>query len=894
MRRDLGIHWNDIKLDRLLNAAYDGVEVLEHKRRIRNMRARAMMEQAGLRVVVEDGERRMAGALGAEFLPDETGQLLLMVSVTAEDFPGSGSETYYGLPGPLAEAVRDGALAVPEVEELGAGVLLFDRAEVHPTLSSPALFEWLAGSVVRLLTADVGRDEAATARLLRVGHPEVAAHEIESRPDVEAVDVHHMRQGDVASALEWVQQEEAQAAIDVENLVNEFRAVDAPDDYAGQDIEERLANLDSALGTAYPEDDGDTRPLVDAADDDDTASWSGSGDAERAAEAPEPAPEADPALSPNDIETIVWHQEHEKVEPDIVAPYIDVDSDLEPAPSSPEATNGQRPPVDFDPEDVAATDTEMRESDHMTLPVEVIQDVMMAFGADESADVSFRAEPPADGDLALPDEDESVPVLVDEFDDVGALADDLMSLVEHELGDDITHHDNEEPQLSDPEDPQATRIFKIETVDEVLERLGLSQWSKLQDAEDAEGQPAHRPFVLDMREADEEPEGFGQIAGIDETEAEIKSKDIVRAMSALRGEDDAPSEAPAEAAVEASPALEEAAVAEEPDGLAEPQWVETYEDIVAEEPEERAEPTANDMPVMEEPAFGEAEAFGEEEAEVVAEEAAEEGAAAATDVRVDSDDVYGEFFPLREETVMARFSSMGLDRDKAEESPKARPVKADDPTPMPPPPPDREPDPRLITGQFRKEEVLAQLSKGRQDVLEAEPLDPNERKVLRIKLGYEKESTPMPAPPAVDDRPTPAPETVTPEPPPPGPRKVWRNDLPTPPVGGSEPVVVMGEDPTEPPMTPQMIKDLQRIQNRVKTEETAVFATRGGQDIPLGSGGDPFGYPPPMKAKRTPFGDLVFYQCAACGEYGAMKVAIHTYRCYRCEAVIEYKPIRIE
>jgi hypothetical protein len=242
---------------------------------------------------------------------------------------------------------------------------------------------------------------------------------------------------------------------------------------------------------------------------------------------------------------------------------------------------------------------------------------------------------------------------------------------------------------------------------------------------------------------------------------------------------------------------------------------------------------------------------------------------------------------------------MGLDKDPKDEESKARPVTASDPTPPPPPSRsrdrDRDLDPRLVTGQFRKDEVLAQLAQGKKDVLvEAEPLDPNERKVLRVKLGYEKEPTSVP-PPAVDDRPTPAPETVTPEDlPPRPPRKVWKNDLPTPPVGGSEPMVVMGEDPTEPPMTPKMIEDLQRIQNRVKNEETAVFATRGGQDIPLSSGGDPFGYPPPMKAKRTPFGDLVFYQCAACGEYGAMKVAIHTYRCYRCEAVIEYKPIRIE
>jgi|GEM_PF-1118186 len=166
----------NLHLDLLLEAGIDGLEIVEATQPARSFRA-AELQQAGLRI--EDGDGTTVAALGAEFAPDQSGQLLVLVL-------SSGDEP--GLIRPLAEAVLAGAISEPAVEALGSGVLRFDRA-LTGTDATPEVFDWLARAVVRLLTADAGSlSDEALASLLEVPYePPLPAAEPEPEPEPEPV-----------------------------------------------------------------------------------------------------------------------------------------------------------------------------------------------------------------------------------------------------------------------------------------------------------------------------------------------------------------------------------------------------------------------------------------------------------------------------------------------------------------------------------------------------------------------------------------------------------------------------------------------------------------------------------------------------------------------------------
>jgi hypothetical protein len=164
----------DLTFDPLLDAGFDGSEVLQTSCAARNIRATAV-RQAGVRVTVPGDASRLAGALGAEFLPDQSGQLLIMV--LALDLRGDGDALLSGMPPNYARDVLGAARATDELAALGAGVLRFDRALYSPEDSSPELFEWMASAVVRLLLPELRElPEDEFFALLGVGqHAEEAA-----------------------------------------------------------------------------------------------------------------------------------------------------------------------------------------------------------------------------------------------------------------------------------------------------------------------------------------------------------------------------------------------------------------------------------------------------------------------------------------------------------------------------------------------------------------------------------------------------------------------------------------------------------------------------------------------------------------------------------------------
>lgn len=165
MSGSLELSWRDIELDSLLDVDYESTSIIETERRARRT-VMASTRQAGLRVRAGDGSNWRAGALGAEFSPDLSDRLRIMVLVGEGSPPEDPAALYVGLPEELARGVLDGALSVSDLDELGAGVLRFDRALYHPASSTPALFRWLGAAVVKLLTSPQGAtDEALAARL---------------------------------------------------------------------------------------------------------------------------------------------------------------------------------------------------------------------------------------------------------------------------------------------------------------------------------------------------------------------------------------------------------------------------------------------------------------------------------------------------------------------------------------------------------------------------------------------------------------------------------------------------------------------------------------------------------------------------------------------------------
>ncbi len=165
MSGSLELSWRDIELDNLLDVDYESTSIIETERRARRT-VMASTRQMGLRVRAGDGDNWRTGALGAEFSPDLSDRLRIMVLVGEGNPPEDPAALYVGLPEELARSVLDGVLSVSELDELGAGVLRFDRALYHPASSTPALFRWLGAAVVKLLTSAQGlTDESLAARL---------------------------------------------------------------------------------------------------------------------------------------------------------------------------------------------------------------------------------------------------------------------------------------------------------------------------------------------------------------------------------------------------------------------------------------------------------------------------------------------------------------------------------------------------------------------------------------------------------------------------------------------------------------------------------------------------------------------------------------------------------
>jgi O-antigen/teichoic acid export membrane protein len=180
----------DLSFDPLLDAGFDSNEVLKTSCAARNLRA-TQVRQAGVRVTVPGDANQLAGALGAEFLPDQTGQLLIIVLTSDLQGIEPPDAPVAAMPQSYALSVLRGARTVDELSALGAGVLRFDRALLSPEWSSPNLFRWMASVVIRLLIPDLQQlPEDEFFALLGVGQSAVRTPETEgSQPHAGVQDV---------------------------------------------------------------------------------------------------------------------------------------------------------------------------------------------------------------------------------------------------------------------------------------------------------------------------------------------------------------------------------------------------------------------------------------------------------------------------------------------------------------------------------------------------------------------------------------------------------------------------------------------------------------------------------------------------------------------------------
>ncbi len=120
--------------------------------------ALTQIQRAAIEMIVPSAGRALYGLLGAEFAPNNSGQLLVKVAVSENvgqeiewSLASSMDKVCSGLPVEYADRVFDGVVSAGEI--LGSGVLLINCAAHGAVGSSPRMFQQLALKLVRLIAS---------------------------------------------------------------------------------------------------------------------------------------------------------------------------------------------------------------------------------------------------------------------------------------------------------------------------------------------------------------------------------------------------------------------------------------------------------------------------------------------------------------------------------------------------------------------------------------------------------------------------------------------------------------------------------------------------------------------------------------------------------------------
>jgi hypothetical protein len=139
---------------------YEGLEVAERHQETTQVHF-TEVRRAAVELFLPRGGRAYYGALGAEFVPGQQGQLLIQVPFSAggsqpirPSVAGRIDVVRTGLAHEYVGSVLDGVLSLNPAQLLGQGTLRFCCASYGEAGSSPWLFQRLGRIVVKLLSID--------------------------------------------------------------------------------------------------------------------------------------------------------------------------------------------------------------------------------------------------------------------------------------------------------------------------------------------------------------------------------------------------------------------------------------------------------------------------------------------------------------------------------------------------------------------------------------------------------------------------------------------------------------------------------------------------------------------------------------------------------------------
>lgn len=149
-----------------------------------------VQQKAAVEMITPSAGRALYGLLGAEFVSDRSGSLLVKLAVSEAVSEGVEPELDWslassidkvcaGLPVEYADSVFDGVIHAGKI--LGSGVLFFNCAAHGEIGSSPQMFRQLALKVVRLIASASVREslsEEELAELLSADETDRSVHKV--------------------------------------------------------------------------------------------------------------------------------------------------------------------------------------------------------------------------------------------------------------------------------------------------------------------------------------------------------------------------------------------------------------------------------------------------------------------------------------------------------------------------------------------------------------------------------------------------------------------------------------------------------------------------------------------------------------------------------------------
>lgn len=157
--RELTWKYNKARIwfDEFPNWKYEATQVVEYRLPTCSIQNEGLREVA-VEMLIPVGPMAMYGALGATFLPEPRGDLLIQILVSScqeqryySALVSESERAYIGLPKQYAKGLLESVISLEQTRMLGIGTLSFCGA-IHGEIGSSAkLFQVVSSAVIRLL-----------------------------------------------------------------------------------------------------------------------------------------------------------------------------------------------------------------------------------------------------------------------------------------------------------------------------------------------------------------------------------------------------------------------------------------------------------------------------------------------------------------------------------------------------------------------------------------------------------------------------------------------------------------------------------------------------------------------------------------------------------------------